>query len=159
MASGTSAMQCGEFINYVAPRRPQVIDPKPGFKRVVNNFSRTDYQKIGLCAVVSLPFGYFAGALRTPPRFDFTSLPHPPPHSWMLTRKHTLRRHFATAANADAVNVHGWLYWCCRWLLLGVSGVDFCFFIAGGLNMYADINWSFAVKIGITVSMSVCANT
>lgn len=85
MASGTSAMQCGEFINYVAPRRPQVIDPKPGFKRVVNNFSRTDYQKIGLCAVVSLPFGYFAGALRTPPRFDCSPLCLiPPHHSWMF---------------------------------------------------------------------------
>mmetsp|Transcript_2273 Transcript_2273/g.3650 ORF Transcript_2273/g.3650 Transcript_2273/m.3650 type:complete len:100 (-) Transcript_2273:58-357(-) len=43
-----------------------VIDPKPGFKRVVNNFSRTDYQKMGLCAVVSLPFGYFAGTSRLP---------------------------------------------------------------------------------------------
>ena len=44
----------------------QVVDPKPGFKRVVNNFSAKDYQTIGLATIVSMPFGYFAGTARLP---------------------------------------------------------------------------------------------
>ncbi len=39
----------------------QVVDPKPGFKKVVNNFSGKDYQTMGLTTVLSMPFGYFAG--------------------------------------------------------------------------------------------------
>ena len=39
----------------------QVVDPKPGFNKVVNNFSGKDYQTIGLSTVLSMPFGYFAG--------------------------------------------------------------------------------------------------
>lgn len=46
----------------------QVVDPKPGFKRVVKNFQGKDYQTIGLATVLSMPFGYFAGAYASPDR-------------------------------------------------------------------------------------------
>ena len=38
-----------------------MVDPKPGFNRVVNNFAGKDYQTIGLATFLSMPFGYFAG--------------------------------------------------------------------------------------------------
>jgi hypothetical protein len=67
---------CSSFLPYgqrgncsafrLGPVREQVVDPKPGFKRVVNNFSGKDYQTIGLATLVSMPFGYFAGAAAHP---------------------------------------------------------------------------------------------
>eukprot|EP00001_Collodictyon_triciliatum_P146098 25563_1 len=52
-------------VSFQEPKYP-VIDPKPGFKRVVNNFSTQDYQKIGISIALSMPFGYFAGTSRLP---------------------------------------------------------------------------------------------
>ena len=59
----------------------QVIDPKPGFKRVVNNFSTQDYQKIGISIALSMPFGYFAGACRSVSSCSIPAKPSPRKHS------------------------------------------------------------------------------
>jgi hypothetical protein len=59
----------------------QVIEPKPGFKRIVNNFSTQDYQKIGISIALSMPFGYFAGACRFVSPFSIPAKPSPRKHS------------------------------------------------------------------------------
>ena len=59
---------CGALISCCLPCAAQVVDPKPGFKRVVKNFQGKDYQTIGLATVLSMPFGYFAGVHACPDR-------------------------------------------------------------------------------------------
>ena len=60
---------CGVVISCCRlPCAAQVVDPKPGFKRVVKNFQGKDYQTIGLATVLSMPFGYFAGVHACPDR-------------------------------------------------------------------------------------------
>jgi hypothetical protein len=46
---------CGALISCCLPCAAQVVDPKPGFKRVVKNFQGKDYQTIGLATVLSMP--------------------------------------------------------------------------------------------------------
>lgn len=52
-------------MSFQEPKYP-VVDAKPGFKKVVNNFSGKDYQTMALTTVLSMPFGYFAGTSRLP---------------------------------------------------------------------------------------------
>ena len=65
-----------------APRAAaQVVDAKPGFKKVVNNFSGKDYQTMALTTVLSMPFGYFAGMHTLPVFMSRSTLvlqPHRP---------------------------------------------------------------------------------